>query len=426
MGFGLPGWPGGDPAAISDVADAWDALASKMSDAIDTADKVVQSSFSQLDGQTKTTYLQIWGSYVKAQHNGVSGARTVAKNLRSVAKAIEDAHKKYEHIMEGLAVAAAAGIVVGFFTLGIGDAVADTAAVGVAAGAIATLLEGLGVTIAEEAVADVIGGMVADAVISVEFSVFMQEGESVGSGEGFKMVDISDTVVAGVTGAVTGGVLRSVDIAAEVEGLSGLVSGALKGLLGAGVNAGGTMLSSELDHKGAGDLTDVLLSALLGGAGGAIDQGLTSAERTVTSAETGQAKLALDFGALFKKDPELLTAIKDDPLQSDDVRYLAYQYKNLFDADPSILDDVPELGNLLDKNPQEITQVIKANKELTDIAKEQALPPSVKNLMLKDLAAGKEKIEVGVDGVSDFVKDWVKSHRELIEELEHETSESVR
>ncbi|MBF4161544.1 WXG100-like domain-containing protein [Nocardioides acrostichi] len=417
MAFGLPGWPGGDPEGIRETARAWDALADDISQAVDAADKVIVAELEQQKGAAKNGFVKIWDTYAENQRTGAENARTIAENLRTVAEKIDEAHTKYEHIMEGLAAAAAVGIVVGIFTFGIGDAVADTAAIGAAATAIASLLEELGVTIAAESIAGVMGSAVGGAWLSLEFSVSLQEGAHVGEGKGLTVTDLNyeELGVATLTGGIFGGAM---DVAELLE--LGIPA---RALLGGGVMGAGDIAGSEISGEGMPSINELLVAALLGGGGGALEGALGREASAIKQAEAqiaGDRKLAIDFAALYKDDPESLAALRDDPYQSQHIRDLAGKYQQLFDSDPTILIDMPNLAQVLSRDPQAVNRVLAADQQLTQVAHDLNLPPGITRKIWRELAQTPRQATVTYDGVQDFVKDWLKHHHELSEELERE------
>lgn len=426
MAFGLPGWPGGDPDRLREAAKAWTTASSDLTSTVTTADGVVQREFAALHGQTKTAYLSVWNTYAGKERKAAEGATTVAEQVDKVAETIDEGHTRYKHIIAGLTAAAAVGVVVGFFTFGAGDLVVDSAAVGTAATAIAALLEWLGTTIEAAAIADVIGDMIVGALVGTEFSVFLQEGESLGAGDGLSVPDFSDTAVAALTGSLLGAASKAGEIVGDLKGLSASETLLLKGLSSAGLSAGGAITSSELDGKGLGDLEDVLLAAALGAGGAGLESSLAAAKGTIARISAlgdDESRIAVDLAALYKEDPELLTAIRDDPYQSDDIRYMAGQYQQLFAHDAAILDHVPELATLLKQDPAEVTRVVQMNQELARIAHDVHVPHPVRYAVFRSLAHHSTEISVSFEGSNDEVRDWVKAHREVMEELEEKLKE---
>ena len=49
----------------------------------------------------------------------------------------------------------------------------------------------------------------------------------------------------------------------------------------------------------------------------------------------------------------------------------------------------------------------------------------MQNRILQSIATHNHHIELSYDGVSDYVKDWLKTHRDVTEELEKATTEAV-
>lgn len=264
--------------------------------------------------------------------------------------------------------------------------------------------------------------MVVGALVSTEFSVLLKEGESLGAGEGLAIPDFSDTAVAAITGGLLGGVAGGGDILADLKGLSAGEGLLVKGIAGAGLSAGGSVTMSELDGKGVGDLTDILLAAALGGAGADLEGSLSAAQKTITRmARLGrtESEIAVDLAALYKQDPKLLTAVRDTPTYDDDLRYLAGQYRDLFASDPDILRDVPSVATMLKSDPDQVTHILAANREIAQIAHDVHMPPTVRNRLLAAVARPRaDRIAVSFDGATDDVKDWVRAHREVMEELE--------
>ena len=409
MSFGLPGWPGGDPGALDHAAQAWDALGDAVQEAVTTADTAIGAELSILNGATRDAFLEVWNTYANNQHQVANAAHTIATRLRTIGETIDEGHTKYVHVMEGLAAAAVVGVVLGAFTFGIGDAVVDSAAVATAASAIAGLLEWLGFAISEQVLAEIIGAALVQAVVGVEFEAVMQQGARLGEGEGLG-VDWEGLAGAAASGAAFGGALR----AAKHAGM------ALRVGLGGATAAGGTVFTSELTGEGMPTSTNVIVSVILGGLAGKVEGAFQDMEKAAAAGKAGatEAQTAVGLAALFKKDPEALLAIKNDPSFSDDVRYLALQYYQLFSKYPTLLHDVPSLATLLDDQPAQVGAVLRINTELDAVARSQHLPPAVVSRIWVDLAPHLNGVKAGAEGVSDFVKEWIATHKEIVEELE--------
>lgn len=412
MGFGLPGWPGGDPDLLEETAQAWDDLADAMSDITDEVDRQVRTQLGHLKGLATTAFLEAWSTYVDGQRELVRGVREAAEKVRKVAEAIRGAHTKYKHIVAGLAGATVAAVVIGAFTFGIGGAAEETAAVGAAAAAIAGVLEGLGLAVSEELAATVIAEAMVQATVGAEFSTLLQVGGSLGAGEGIK-VDWGKVALAAGAGGAFGGVLG----AASDVGLLG------KAGLGALVTTGSAVVDSEIEEGRLPSLSDAIAAALLGAVAGGLEHQLGKTKQEIAqllAAQRNEAGLAADFAVLFKHDPTMLKAIQADRFQSDEVRYLAMQYDQLFRQDATLLDDVPSLALFLRDQPSAVTRVTYLNTRLMEVVHAEHLPPSLARQFWTTLARDSHAnwTKATNEGLTDFVKDWAEKHKELIEELE--------
>lgn len=337
------------------------------------ANTSVTTELSTLTGQTATAFDTVWHNYAKGQSEIAKAAHTVAGNLNTIADKIDEAHRKYEGIMAGLAVGATVGIVVGIFTFGIGAAAADSAAVLAASGLIASLLE----------------------MVGAEFTAFTEAGTSIGAGDGLNDMSVKGIAEGAAAGGALGGLLKAID--------AGLL---VKALIGGTGSAAITTTLSEINDGKMPSVGELLASTLLGSLAGGVDSALDSGAGKVAQEVSQQQHLALDFAALYKDDPTSLVALKDDPYQSDDIRLLASQYHDLFEADPKILTNIPSLATLLNKDPEAITQVLRANHELTAIASERGMSPTQIKPMLEAFINQKDAIGVTNDDLKDFVVKW--------------------
>lgn len=320
--MGLPGWPGGDPDKIRDAATAWKTFATAVTGVVDDADPAMQTAFADWKGQAATKFETSWNQFVKAHRDAAEGATSVAEQLDDFAEKLDEAHKKYEHMVEVMAATAVVGFGLALLTGGL-SAAAGAATEAAVAAEVADLLIELGVELETAAsiatsAAEAAGGA-AQAAVGAAINFTIGFGLSVGSqgleseldGEGFK-VAWDQAALVGVTAAVLGPLMDGKSLPVRIA-------------LGAGVSGASGALS-QLDnlllHGGLKDgesfsLERLLVDIAAGGVQGRFAEGPEAPEidadlKTLQKMVDGLADDP-DVAAMIQSNPDWLDIYATDP-----------------------------------------------------------------------------------------------------------------
>lgn len=306
--MGLPGWPGGDPGAIRAAARSWEELHDALAGAVEDSDPAMTKLFSTWKGAAAHSFESAWRDFVSTHRKGAAGAAAVKNALEEVADKLDEAHKRYEHMVEAMAATAVVGLGLAIFTGGLSAAAGAAAEVAVAS-EVTTLLLSLGVEM--EAVVTAATAAAEAAGVATEAAV----GFAVDFSIGFGMSAGDQALDSALNG-------ESVHVTWDQAALAGLTSAVLGPLMGGkglptriAIGAGGTAASgalSQLDnlllHGGLKDgkgfnVQTLLVDLALGGLGGAAAKG-------------PQAKELEDLDALLdglSKNPAVVDLIMKDP-----------------------------------------------------------------------------------------------------------------
>jgi len=320
--MGLPGWPGGDPGKIRTAADTWKTFGEAITNVIDGADPSMQAAFDDWSGEAAKKFESTWDDFVKAHRDAAKGAAAVSKQLDDFAEKLEEAHKKYEHMVEVMAATAVVGFGLAVLTGGL-SAAAGAATEAAVAAEVTDLLIELGVELESAvalatAAAEAAGGAAEAAVgaaisftIGFSLSAGGQAAESELDGEGFQ-VKWDQAALAGVTAAVLGPLMDGKSLPVRIA-----------------IGAGGTAASgslAQLDnlflHGGLKDgegfsLKQLLVDIAAGTLQGKLADGPEAAEADpdLASLEKMVDGLADDpaVAAMLEDDPDWLDIYATDP-----------------------------------------------------------------------------------------------------------------
>ena len=311
----LPGWPGGDPDALRGTSKAWATLRDQLTAVVDDAQPAMTDLFATWEGDAGAAFHNTWNDFAALHHKAASGADAISTTLADVAGKLDEAHKKYEHMVEAMAATAVVGIGLAIFTAGL-SAAAGAAAGAVIAGEVTDLLVELGVELATvEAAASAIAtsiGAATEAIVgaAVDFSIgfTMSAGDqALNEALDHEPLKISwdQALLSGATAAVLGplaggkGVALRMAIGAATAGVSGAVGQALAHM-----------------EKGEPFNADALLAEMLFGAasGGAVKgaPGTTTETEEIDSLLEGLAKNPA-VSDMINANPDWLTVFSSNP-----------------------------------------------------------------------------------------------------------------
>lgn len=316
--MGLPGWPGGDPDDIRAAAKEWTALHDSLLDAVDSAAPVMTAMFGDWSGDAAKSFETTWSTFSGTHRKAATGAAAVSKALDSYADKLEEAHKKYEHMVEAMAATAVVGIGLAIFTGGLSAAAGAAAEASVAA-EITALLVDLGVEIetvislataaaeAAGAAAECAVGFAVDFSIGFAMSAGDQALQSGLDGDGIS-VQWDQAAIAGLGSAALGPLLKgkTLPVRMAIGGAGTVATGAI------------SQLDDLLLHgglkKGEGLNVDSLLIDLLAGmAGGAAAKGPSAAEmRSLQDMVDGLADNPA-IADLITRDPDWMRIYATNP-----------------------------------------------------------------------------------------------------------------
>lgn len=316
--MGLPGWPGGDPDDIRRAAEAWTDLHDSLLDVVDAAEPVMQTMFDDWHGKAAVKFETTWTQFADTHRKAAEGAEAVSTALDSFADKLEEAHKKYEHMVEAMAATAVVGIGLAVFTGGLSAAAGAAAEASVAAEVTALLVE-LGAEIetvitiataaaeAAGAAAECAVGLAVDFSIGFAMSAGDQALQSGLDGDGIQ-VKWDQAAIAGIGSAALGPLLkgRTLPLRLAIGGAGAAATGAISQL-------DELLLHGGLE-KGEGINTDSLLIDLLAGmAGGAMAKGpkatdLHNLQEMVDGLADNPA-----IADLIARDPDWLHIYATDP-----------------------------------------------------------------------------------------------------------------
>ena len=134
--MGLPGWPGGDVDAIRRASDAWAKLQSDLNGVVSATQPPMTTTFTNWEGEAAVKFETVWAKFIDTHTKAAEGAGSVSEQLGKYADALEEAHRKYEHMVEAMAATAVVGfglmIVTGGLSAAAGAATEATVAAEVA------------------------------------------------------------------------------------------------------------------------------------------------------------------------------------------------------------------------------------------------------------------------------------------------------
>lgn len=401
--MGLPGWPGGDPGAIHDAADAWRTFSGAITDVIDDADPAMQAAFGDWDGQAAAKFESTWNAFVKTHREAAQGANTVAKQLDDFADKLEEAHKKYEHMVEVMAATAVVGLGLSLLTGGLAGAAAGAAEAAVA-GEVATLLTELGVELetavaVATAAAETAGGAAGVAVgAAINFTIGFvlsaggQALESELDGDGFK-VEWDQAAIAGVTAAVLGPLMEGKTVPVRVAVGAG----------GAATFGAISQLDNLLLHGGFKEgegfsLASVLVDAAFGGAQGVFAEG---AKTEQAEEDTTQIQEMIDHLA---DNPDVAALIAQNP-----------DWLDIYTTNPDILKivaSVTEPGADIAVGPEGVATVLNTVQSVViDVKAPESLATYTQQAMAKVLVDRSR--DLTMEKTKEYIKESIESEVDL-------------
>ncbi|MEU9043943.1 MULTISPECIES: hypothetical protein [unclassified Kitasatospora] len=223
-------WPDADPDKLRKVADAWEAMATAIDNVTAPTNQAAAAIVANNHGPAIDAFGKFWAQYYGGQDSAGKGkgwlpdtadaCRSLAKALRDFAAEVDKAIKKLEEEAAIVGATLVAGTALAFFTVGISEGVAVTAAAGIVATA-----AGLGVAVSETIAmiaATVLTGVVFGAVEAI-------------------VVDVAVAQPIRVEFYDDGG--YSLKEAVDAEKTGGIMGGA-----GAGLGAGGRVVANAAER----------------------------------------------------------------------------------------------------------------------------------------------------------------------------------
>ncbi|MEU9047087.1 MULTISPECIES: hypothetical protein [unclassified Kitasatospora] len=223
-------WPDADPDKLRKVADAWEAMATVIDNVTAPTNQAAAAIVANNHGPAIDAFGKFWSQYYGGQDSAGKGkgwlpdtadaCRSLAKALRDFAHEVDKAIKKLEEEAAIVGATLVAGTALAFFTVGISEGVAVTAAAGIVATA-----AGLGVAVSETIAmiaATVLTGVVFGAVEAI-------------------VVDVAVAQPIRVEFYDDGG--YSLKEAVDAEKTGGIMGGA-----GAGLGAGGRVVANAAER----------------------------------------------------------------------------------------------------------------------------------------------------------------------------------
>ncbi|MFJ2865286.1 hypothetical protein [Kitasatospora sp. NPDC087314] len=302
-------WPDADPGKLRKVADAWDAMATAIDNVTAPTNQAAAAIVANNHGPAIDAFGTFWGNYYGGKDGAGQGkgwlpdaaavCRALAKALRAFADEVDKALKKLKEEAAIVGATLVAGTALAFFTAGISEAAAGTAAAGIIATA-----AGLGVAVSETIAtiaATVLVGAAFGAVeaITVDIAVAQPVRMSFGDG-GFSLTEAVDSAetggIMGGAGSALGAGGRVVSTAAEVSdstsvalAAAGKLAGAADTLPGRMVTGAGLTYGYDAAFQTGPVMPLDLVLGAVGGATGPSGKGVDTAKRIADLGGEGHA-----------------------------------------------------------------------------------------------------------------------------------------
>ncbi|MFJ2190924.1 hypothetical protein ACIOJE_23840 [Kitasatospora sp. NPDC087861] len=302
-------WPDADPDKLRTVAAAWDTMATAIDNVTAPTNQAAAAIVANNHGPAIDAFGKFWGNYYGGKDSAGQGkgwlpdaaavCRALAKALRAFADEVDKALKKLKEEAAIVGATLVAGTALAFFTAGISEAAAGTAAAGIIATA-----AGLGVAVSETIAtiaATVLVGAAFGAVeaITVDIAVAQPVRMSFGDG-GFSLTEAVDSAetggIMGGAGSALGAGGRVVATAAEVSdnasvalAAAGKLAGAADTLPGRMVTGAGLTYGYDATFQTGPVMPLDLVLGAVGGATGPSGKGVDTAKRIADLSGEGHA-----------------------------------------------------------------------------------------------------------------------------------------
>ncbi|MDH6706124.1 hypothetical protein P3T27_002847 [Kitasatospora sp. MAA19] len=301
-------WPDADPDKLRTVAAAWDTMATAIDNVTAPTNQAAAAIVANNHGPAIDAFGKFWGNYYGGKDSAGQGkgwlpdaaavCRALAKALRAFADEVDKALKKLKEEAAIVGATLVAGTALAFFTAGISEAAAGTAAAGIIATA-----AGLGVAVSETIAtiaATVLVGAAFGAVeaITVDIAVAQPVRMSFGDG-GFSLTEAVDSAetggIMGGAGSALGAGGRVVATAAEVSDSTSValasamskVATAADTLPGRMVTGAGLTYGYDATFQTGPVMPLDLVLGAVGGATGPSGKGVDTAKRVTELGDQG-------------------------------------------------------------------------------------------------------------------------------------------